>query len=321
MTPPPRVSVIVPAFNAERFIRETLDSVLAQNYPSLEIIVVDDGSTDETAHQVLSYGPAVKYLRERNSGGAARPRNVGLQVATGELIAFLDADDVMKPGRIAREVDFLCSRPDVGLVFSNYRDFGARIEPTPHFESCPLLARRLAAREDIESLILEPMDSTELLLTENFGSSSPMVRREVALAVGGYDELSIPSEDFDFQFRVASRYRIGLMRTVGWSKRDHPTNLSANTPRVLERKIAVRRRILDSETIGRRRRKLKRKIADCHADLAYFYTGRNNAMALRHLLSSLRLTGAVRARLVARLALDLVGRNTNNLRGRQAAQS
>src|SRR5712691_12899952 len=107
MSANPLVSVIIPAFNAERFIRQTLDSVLAQTYQNLEVIVVDDGSTDRTRECVLSYRDRVKYLYEENSGGCSKPRNEGIRAASGALLAFLDADDVMAPHRIAREVRFL----------------------------------------------------------------------------------------------------------------------------------------------------------------------------------------------------------------------
>ena len=228
------MSVIIPAYNAEPFIRETLDSVLAQTYWNLEILVIDDGSTDRTGECVEAYGRRVRYLLQENSGGAARPRNTGLSLASGDLIVFLDADDVMLADRIEREVEFLMAHPRAGLVFSNFRHVGVWDDPTPHFQTCPLLARRLAQLpEGADALILDPAESTELLLTENFGSSSPMVRRFVADAVGGYDETTIPSEDFDFHFRVASRYPVGLMTRVAWHKREHPANLSSNTPRVL----------------------------------------------------------------------------------------
>jgi hypothetical protein len=99
-----------------------------------------------------------------------------------------------------------------------------------------------------------------------------------------------------------------------WHKRQHPHNASADVAPILRRKIEVRRRILAQETAHSRRRKLKRRIAGWHADLAYFYTGRDNAAAVKHLLSSLRLAASLRPRLVARLALELLGRDTHHLR-------
>lgn len=316
MTPTPRVSVIIPAFNAEAFIGDTLDTVLGQTYGNLEVIVSDDGSTDGTRDRVRTFGSRVKWLSAPNSGSPAKPRNAGVRTASGSLVAFIDADDLMAPDRLAAQVQFFARHPHAGVVFSDYEEFGAhQVEEHGHFQTCPRLRALLEARPaGTDGLVLTSATATDLLLTENFGSSSPMVRRRVIDQAGGFDESAAPSEDFEFNFRVASVCAVGILPRIQWYKRQHPLNLSADVERVLRRKIDVRRRLLEAETVGRRRRKLKRMIAGWHADLAYFYTGRNNAAAIRHVLSGLRFSGSVRPRLVARLALDLLGRDTNNLR-------
>jgi glycosyltransferase involved in cell wall biosynthesis len=316
MTPTPRVSVIIPAFNAEAFIGETLDSVLAQTYPNLEVVVCDDGSVDGTRQRVEAYAPHVKYVYSANSGAPARPRNVGTLASGGELLAFIDADDLMAPQRIAAQVDFLSQHPEVGLVFSDYEEFGTdKTTDGGHFETCPLLHELLDYNSETEQgLVLDPATATELLLTENFGSSSPTVRRRVVEKVGGYDESLPSSEDFEFQFRVASSCSIGILPEIHWYKRQHPLNMSAHAERTLSRKIEVRRRILATETVDRRRRKLKRRIAEWHADLAHFYTGRNNGLAFRHALRSVTMAPAFRAALLARLALDVLGVDAQRVR-------
>jgi glycosyltransferase involved in cell wall biosynthesis len=102
----PAISVVIAAYNCGPFITESLDSVLSQTYQADEIIVVDDGSTDDTAARVASYGSAVSFLRQANQGAAAA-RNAGLRVATGDFIAVLDADDVCHPERLERQVTLL----------------------------------------------------------------------------------------------------------------------------------------------------------------------------------------------------------------------
>ncbi len=218
-----KVTVIIPAFNAERYIRETLESVMAQTYRDVEVVVVDDGSRDRTAEIVRSFGDRVGYLYQDNSGGCGKPRNEGMKAASGDVFVFLDSDDLMVPGRIAREVDVLRRHPGVGMVFSNYQDFeGDRIYEGGHFESCPILSGRLGTLPPgARQTILLPSESTELLLTENFGSSSPMVRRDAVECVGPFDETLRASEDFEFQYRVASHYCIALIPQVGWHKRLH----------------------------------------------------------------------------------------------------
>jgi glycosyltransferase involved in cell wall biosynthesis len=312
----PRVSVIIPAYNAERYIRDTLGSVLAQTYPNIEVIVVDDGSRDGTADVVRSFGARVRYVKQENSGGCGRPRNHGMRVATGDMFVFIDSDDLMLPERIAREVDVLRLHPGVGMVFSNYRDFeGDHVYDHGHFEGCPILSGRLATLPPgAMHTVLLPSESTELLLTENFGSSSPMVRREAVERVGQFDETLRASEDYEFQYRVASHYCIALIPQVGWHKRLHQGSMSSQTPNILHHKILTRTRLLEIERVPRRRRKLKRRLALLHRELAYHATGRNNRLALKHALTSLRFRPQPNAKLFARLLLDALGLNPNGAR-------
>jgi GT2 family glycosyltransferase len=138
-----------------------------------------------------------------------------------------------------------------------------------------------------------------------------MIRREVVDVVGVFDESLKPSEDYDFQYRVAARYPIAILPKVGWLKRIHLASMSSNDINILTFKIVTRRRLLDRETVPRRRRKLKRMIGTCYWSLAYHQTGNNNALALRHGLNSLRYRPNGDPRLFARLLLDVLGRKIN----------
>ncbi len=116
----PRVSVVMPAYNAARYIREAIDSVLQQQVQDLELIVVDDGSTDETAEiaaEAATADPRVRIVRQPNSGKPAIARNRGIRESRGEIIAFLDADDVWRPEKLETCLRVLDERPDVDLVF------------------------------------------------------------------------------------------------------------------------------------------------------------------------------------------------------------
>lgn len=110
----PTVSVIVPVYNGERFLAEAIESILAQTYPSYEIIVIDDGSTDRTREIVLSY-PEIKYLYQTNAGTAAA-RNRGIEMARGEYLAFLDADDLWMPGKLAIQIAAFEADPTLEMV-------------------------------------------------------------------------------------------------------------------------------------------------------------------------------------------------------------
>jgi GT2 family glycosyltransferase len=308
-----KVSVIIPAFNAERYLQQTLESVFAQTYPHIEVIVVDDGSKDRTAEIARSFGDRVRYHYQENSGGCGKPRNEGMRIASGDLFVFLDSDDILAPHRIATEVELLRRHAGVGMVFSNYQDFeGERVIEGGHFEACPLLSERLRTLpRGATQTILQPAESTELLLTENFGSSSPMVRREAVERAGNFDETLRASEDYDFQYRVASHFCIALIPQVGWYKRLHQGSMSAQTPNILHHKILTRTRLLATEQVPSRRRKLKRRLALLHRQLAYHQTGRNNSLAFRHALASLKYRPQPNPKLFARIVLDMLGRDTN----------
>lgn len=152
---PPLISCVVPVFNGERYLRETLDSILAQTYQPLEIIVADDGSTDGTAAVVSSYGDRVRYLRQKNAGASAA-RNLGITVAAGEFFAFLDADDLWHREKLARQMARFRERanldgcvtmvqnfwvPQLDQEAARYRDHFLS-KPVPGYHSETLLARR-----------------------------------------------------------------------------------------------------------------------------------------------------------------------------------
>lgn len=119
---PNLISCIVPVFNGERYMGETLDSILAQTYRQLEIIVVDDGSTDGTAEVAASYGERISYLRQANRGAAAA-RNTGLSVAQGDLIAFVEQDDLWHSEKLVRQMARLRERPEIDLCFTSFQNF------------------------------------------------------------------------------------------------------------------------------------------------------------------------------------------------------
>jgi glycosyltransferase involved in cell wall biosynthesis len=124
MTPRPRVTVLIDSYNYGHFIEEAIDSVLAQDFPvnQFEILVVDDGSTDDTAERVRKFGPRIKYLYKLN-GGQASAFNLGFQNAQGEIIAMLDADDYWLPGKLRRIVQEFDKYPQAGMVYHRLQEF------------------------------------------------------------------------------------------------------------------------------------------------------------------------------------------------------
>src|SRR5437773_3884093 len=118
----PLISCIIPVFNGERYLTEGLDSILAQTYRPIEIIVVDDGSTDGTRELVASYRDQVRYLWQPNSGPATA-RNQGLSAASGEFVAFLDADDLWHPEKLQRQMARFQARPELDYCVAHAQNF------------------------------------------------------------------------------------------------------------------------------------------------------------------------------------------------------
>jgi glycosyltransferase involved in cell wall biosynthesis len=116
------ISCIIPVYNGERYLREAIDSVLAQTCQALEIIVVDDGSTDGTGDIVASYGDRLRYVRHENAGPAAA-RNRGLSLVQAEYVAFQDADDLWHPEKLARQMARFLARPELDLCFTHLQNF------------------------------------------------------------------------------------------------------------------------------------------------------------------------------------------------------
>jgi glycosyltransferase involved in cell wall biosynthesis len=149
------ISCIVPVFNGERYLREALDSILAQTYRPLQIVVADDGSTDGTAELVASYGNRVQYLYQPN-GGTASACNLGLRAARGNFVAFLAADDLWHPDKLTRQMARFEARPELDLCVTHVQNFWTpemkeeaerfrnhRIaQPLPGYVPQTLLARR-----------------------------------------------------------------------------------------------------------------------------------------------------------------------------------
>jgi glycosyltransferase involved in cell wall biosynthesis len=148
---PPLISCIVPVFNGERYLSETLDSILGQTYAELEVIVADDGSTDGTRAVVEAYAGRVHYLHQPN-GGHAAARNLGLGAARGSMVAFLDADDLWHAEKLERQMARFRERPELGGCVTLVEEFRSPeldsqspspdSAPVPGYRSVALLARR-----------------------------------------------------------------------------------------------------------------------------------------------------------------------------------
>lgn len=191
------VSVVIPTYNRALKVIEAIDSVLCQSYPFLEIIVIDDGSTDNTQSLLCDYSGKVTYIYKEN-GGVSSARNIGIQNSTGDLIAFLDSDDTWVENKIEKQVEWFRQNPEYGMVLTDvfYVDSSVSIiEKTNRRSSLP-----------INGFILD-----DVLLQPSLIPSSVLVRRAVFDEVGFFDESLKTAEDLDLHLRVAEKHKIGLI--------------------------------------------------------------------------------------------------------------
>ena len=202
----PTISCIITVFNCEAYLGEALDSAFAQTRPPDEVIVVDDGSTDGTPAVAQGYGERVRYVRQPNRGPAGG-RNRGIAMASGELIAFLDADDIWLPGKLARQVRHFAERPDLQASVTQLRNFWTE----------ELRAEAEAMRD--HALAAEALPG--------FVPQTLVARREVFGSVGLFDEALLIGEDTDWFLRASDlRIALEMVPEVLVLRRFHANNLT-----------------------------------------------------------------------------------------------
>lgn len=187
----PRLSIIIPAYNAEAYLRETVDSALAQTHPDVEVIVVDDGSTDGTRAILDSYGDRIVAVTQPN-GGPAAARNHALRLATGEYVGLLDADDLWAPTRAERCLALLEADPSLtGVLTDSWR-----------FSDDPAAATECIYRDRRGGVFPARDEQLAASARGNFLTASVFVRREVVVALGGFDPAIFGAEDYDLWCRI-----------------------------------------------------------------------------------------------------------------------
>ncbi len=185
------VSVIIPTFNRAAWVCEAIDSVLAQSVPPCEIIVVDDGSTDDTPERLNTYGHQISVLSQPNRGVSAA-RNLGIRHSKGRFIALLDSDDLWEKGKLACQIEFFRDHPDAMICQTGeiWIRRGKRVNP-------------MKKHTKLSGMIFEP--SLKLCLVS---PSAVMIRRKLLDHVGLFDETLPACEDYDLWLRIACRYPI-----------------------------------------------------------------------------------------------------------------
>lgn len=207
-----KFSVVIPTYNRAPLVGQAIASVLSQTYSHFEVLVVDDGSTDDTAARVARIpDPRIRYLRRPHCGVSAA-RNMGIAEAGGDFIAFLDSDDLWKPTKLQRKVDFLHTHPEVDVVFSDLEKFDGDEHVVSFMRTTPTFSKLLQDAAFPEGLVLEPR-TVLLCLLEEVPIKIPTltIRREALARSGLFDEQWSSSEDWELLLRLCRSARFGYI--------------------------------------------------------------------------------------------------------------
>ncbi|NOT69151.1 MAG: glycosyltransferase [Methylophilaceae bacterium] len=239
-TPSPlRVSVVIPSYNAARFLPEAIDSVRKQTLAVHEIIIMDDGSTDDTEQVVQSLGDGILYIRQKNAGVSAA-RNRGIDAATGEIIAFLDADDVWLPEKIERQLQVFQDHPDVALVATDKAEIDTQGKLL-----LPSLFKQQHLHTYFSSLNNAPIPKvmSQLVKVNFIPTSSVLVRKAALNRVGVFDTTIRYGEDLELWVRIAAQFQIACLAKVMLHYRRHDTNATQATEKLLLDMVRVMKSI------------------------------------------------------------------------------
>jgi GT2 family glycosyltransferase len=235
------VSVIVPVYKGERFIRRTLDSIVGQTVSPSQVLVIDDGSPDESARIAETFGSPVSVVRIKN-GGAAAARNFGGSLAEGNWIAFCDQDDIWHPAKLEKQLRLAHQFPELNYILADYIDCvdipECESDIRSHFSYAP---KEFWNKEHHECgfVVREPVTS-RLSFFQPAITSTPIVKRELFLSSGGFDvDVEWGAEDTCFHFRCLSVVPFGVVPEVLMYHLQHPSSGSADPMKQLEKTIAV----------------------------------------------------------------------------------
>ncbi|MFQ5599002.1 MAG: glycosyltransferase family 2 protein [Candidatus Krumholzibacteriia bacterium] len=287
-----RCSVIIPAYNSESTIVETLRSIVPSLRAEDEVLVIDDGSRDETSTRADGVDPRVRILRVRN-GGVARARNLGIREASGELVAFCDADDIWKPEKLERQRRAFRDRPQLGLCFTDYEVISS---------DGTVLVR--SARRD--RALPEDHDLVSMLRVNPVMTSSAVALKRVVEEAGGFPTDISYGEDIALWLEIAARRPVAMLPEVLASYRLVSTSITRSSdPEIARRgRIDLIRRVSERHADRVKPRQARRAIADyCYRCAYEDLTHGARRRAGRYLLRSLREAPFAHPKAYAHLAL------------------
>ncbi len=214
----PKVSIIIPAYNAMRYLPKTLDSVLQQTHRDFEVLIINDGSSDAIIEWVSKITDTRVQLITQSNQGVSAARNTGIALAQGEYIAFLDADDLWEPTHLEKQVSYLDNNPKIGVVYTW----------TQLIDECDRPTGRIFASH-ASGMIWQELLENDVIST----GSSAMVRRNCLDTVGGFDTELAHAEDLELWLRIARQHQIGVIKEPLTMYRQHPHNTTKNREKML----------------------------------------------------------------------------------------
>lgn len=268
----PIVSVLIPVYNGAAFVATAVNSALTQRGVDVDVIVIDDGSTDATPQVLDSFGDRIRVIRQANAGHV-KSRNNGAQLAKGEWLAFLDADDEWLPDKLMKQLER--ADGETKLIYTERVNFGD-IERVTTTQS--------ATQQLLEGDLFEP-----LLLRGNFITvSSAMIRKDVFDKLGGFDESLVVCEDWDLWLRYTGQgWPVGVVREPLTRYRWHAGAMTLNLRRMLDGRLKVIERAL---ALPRGRllspRLVRKAVANCWETSAWYATPLRRRLALSWYLRS-----------------------------------
>jgi glycosyltransferase involved in cell wall biosynthesis len=250
----PKISVIIPAYNAQKFIEEAIDSVLNQTLPAYEIIVIDDGSTDETSKLISNkYSNKVKLIRQQNKG-APSARNLGIKASKGNIIQFLDADDIILPNKFEEQIDFWKRNPYFDIVYCDFINFYHYDYP----QEIPI------ARPKPQGNLLNVF-----LSGETIGIHTALVPKYIFTMIGGFNESLRHNSDQWFWILCSLKgFTFGYFPKVLALRRLHDTNLTKDRLSQLKYSILLFERIISLSLPKEIKKNVIRQLANNYMELA-----------------------------------------------------
>ena len=266
----PLVSAVLPVHNRPQWIGRAIESVLAQTYPLVELVVVNDGSTDETMASVEQFAPRVVCVRQEHRGAYAA-RNLGIRRASGDLVAFIDSDDRWYPDRLARQVR-LFDRPEVGLVFGNGVIVDGDAQAAAPARSLLTLFDNTPPRRG--------RVSRHFAYGNFVPTSSVIVRRRCLEESGGFQEHPPLSADYAMWFRIARRYELDYVAEPVFEYTRHRGGISHDLVRSLHARIALFEAQQDASPDRETAEELRRLLFHLHLSLVLACARRERAGVL-----------------------------------------